>query len=156
MQECRERRMRKSSHLSDCAGLATMACSTHRVFDPRCYRLSPKLNDRLHHRAAVRRRWVNDWRWPILLKNSGFPADVSESQKSRRGEVPQIVFRRLKSKATHSPHRCRLEKLLEFRRTEFFNKIGRFESLGLSQSRPRLSDIGRAFTGVTCAKFVSP
>ncbi len=67
----------------------------------------------------------------ILLKNSGSSADVSESQKCWRGEAPQIVFRRTQSKATHSPRRCRLEKLPEILRTEFFNTIGRFRPIAL-------------------------
>ena len=60
--------------------------------------------------------------------NSGSSADVSELQKCWRGEAPQIVFRRTQSKATHSPHRCRLDKLPEIRRTEFLNTIGPFRS----------------------------
>ncbi len=60
---------------------------------------------------------------PILLKKSGHPADASESRKCWRGEEPQIILRRIKSKPTHSPRRWRLEKPLEIRRPDFFNRI---------------------------------
>ncbi len=60
---------------------------------------------------------------PILLKKSGHPADASESRKCWRGEAPQIILRRIKSKATHSPRRWRLEKPLEIRHPDFFNRI---------------------------------
>ncbi len=50
------------------------------------------------------RRWVatdgfhrlNGGRRPVLLKNSGSPADACESKRRWRGEVPQIVFRGIK------------------------------------------------------------
>ncbi len=68
---------------------------------------------------------VTDQVGSILLKKSGPPVDASESKKCSRGEAPQAIFRWTKIKATHSPRRWRLEKLLEIRRPDFFNSIGR-------------------------------
>lgn len=46
-----------------------------------------------------------------------------------------LIFAGHRSKATHSPRRCRLEKLLETRRTEFFNTIGHEETFSLDGNR---------------------
>ena len=67
---------------------------------------------------------VNGRIWSILLKKSGSPADDSGSRICCRGETPEIISRRIISKAARSPRRWRLEKLLENRRRDFFNTIG--------------------------------